>query len=214
VTNSGTVVEAAHFGWRNLGLQERLAASVEYPVHVINDANAAAIAEFTQGGHDGANLAIVKIGSGIGAGFVLNGRPYHGEHAGAGEIGHLVVEPGGPLCTCGRRGCLETFASVQRIERALQDADRDSATVLRAIAERVGVVLASIVAILDIDNILISGPRDLLGEGFCVDATASLRRRCLESVAASVAVQFATLGDDIVLRGAASLVLNRELGVG
>jgi predicted NBD/HSP70 family sugar kinase len=209
VTDEGTVAEAAHFGWRDLDLGSRLAAALDHPVHVINDANAAAIAEFTRGDHEGSNLAVVKIGSGVGAGFVLNGRPFHGERAAAGEIGHLVVEPGGPLCECGHRGCLETFVATPRLLAA-----SDGPAARRAAAERLGVALSSIVAILDIDEILISGSRELLGDDFCELATTSLRRRCLETVAASVSVRYTALGEDIVMLGAVGLVLNQELGVG
>jgi predicted NBD/HSP70 family sugar kinase len=214
VTDGGVVVEADHFEWKDLELRAHMTASLGYPVHLINDANAAAIAEYTRGAHGSNDLAVVTIGSGVGAGFVVNGQPFQGSHRAAGEIGHLVVEPGGPRCDCGHRGCLETFVALPRLEAALQDADDDGAGVRRAAAERLGVALASIVAIMDLDLVLISGPKSLLGEGFCEAAAVSLRRRCLVTVASSVSVQFTTLGTDNVILGAAGLVMNRELGVG
>ena len=213
VSGVGEVVEAWHFGWHRVALANRLEEAFGYPTHVSNDANAAAIAEYTRGGHEVSNLAVVKIGSGVGAGFVLNGLPYRGEHAAAGEIGHLVVDAEGPLCRCGHRGCLEAFLAVPNIEAALDEQGAEPTTVRRAAASRLGVALAAIVSILDIDHVLISGPRDLLGDGFCEAATNSLRRRCLQSTAASVCVAYSALGDDVVLLGAAGLVLSQELGV-
>jgi len=213
VTATGSVVEASNFGWHDLDLGVHIEGLTGHPTYVSNDANAAAIAEFSRGGHRCRNLAVVKIGSGVGAGFVLNGQPYGGEHAGAGEIGHLVVADDGPLCRCGHHGCLETFVAASSLEIALGAPDANVTAVRRDAAERLGVALAAIVAILDLDHIVIAGPRRLLGDDFCDAASVSLRARCLESVAESVTVRYTSLGDDVVLLGAASLVLSQELGV-
>jgi predicted NBD/HSP70 family sugar kinase len=211
VVGGGTVVLSANLGWSNLELGDHLRARFEIPVHVMNDANAAATAELASGGHDCTALALVKIGDGVGAGFALEDGPLLGAHNAAGEIGHLVVDPGGPLCHCGHRGCLETFVTAPNIGAALADREIDDGMVVRTAAERLGVALASIVAILDVDHILISGPRSTLGERFCRDATMSLRRRCLGTAADSVIVDYATLGDDIVRRGLARQVIINEL---
>ena len=93
VSGVGEVVEAWHFGWHHVALANRLEDVFGFPTHVSNDANAAAIAEYTRGGHEVSNLAVVKIGSGVGAGFVLNGLPYRGEHAAAGEMATLSSTP-------------------------------------------------------------------------------------------------------------------------
>ncbi|MGH1493603.1 MAG: ROK family transcriptional regulator, partial [Acidimicrobiales bacterium] len=213
VSADGVVVEAANFGWHGVELRQQLEESFDLPVYVRNDANAAAIAEYSRGDHDYTNLAVVQIGSGVGAGFVLNGQPYEGQHAGAGEIGHLVVDADGPLCRCGHHGCLETYVALPSISAALQEGNADHGAVRQAAAEKLGVALAAIVAILDIDHILIAGPGELLGEHFCDDVLASLRTRCLDNVSKSVSVRFTPLGADIVLLGAAGVVLSQELGV-
>ncbi len=214
VAKGTTVVEASNFGWRHVDLGTRLECSFGYPTYIRNDANAAAIAEFSRGGHDYHNLAVVKIGSGVGAGFVLNGQPFEGEHAGAGEIGHLVVDANGPPCRCGHRGCLETYLALPNLAAAMDAEGAAGVDSIRlAAAEKLGVALAAVVAILDIDHILVAGPHELLGEDFCDDAAASLRTRCLDSVAESVSVRFTPLGRDIVLLGAAGVVLSQELGV-
>jgi predicted NBD/HSP70 family sugar kinase len=213
VSPDGSVLEASNFAWHDIPLREQLEETLGLPVHVSNDANAAAIAEYTRGGHECSNLAVVKMGSGIGAGFVLNGQLYQGQHSGAGEIGHLVVDADGPDCRCGHRGCLEAFVSAPRIIDALAANGADATSVLEDAAERLGIALAAIVAILDIDHVLVSGPRDLLGDDFCDVATDHLRNRCLAATARSVSVRYSALGDDAVLLGAASLVLSQELGV-
>ena len=213
VSPDGSVLEALAFGWQHIGLRDHLVAEVGQRTYVSNDANVAAIAEYSRGEHGSANLAAVKIGSGVGAGFILNGQPFRGEHSGAGEIGHLVVDPAGPKCRCGHYGCLETFVTSPNIEEALAQPDSDPDAVRNGAAERLGIALAAIVAILDIDQILVSGPRRLLGDKFCEHATASLRTRCLDSVAESVNVSYTSLGDDVILLGAAGLVLSQELGV-
>jgi predicted NBD/HSP70 family sugar kinase len=213
VSTDGTLIEATAFGWHHVDMRGHIQASVDAPTYVTNDANAAALAEYSRGGHDSSHLAVVKIGSGIGAGFVLNGHLFQGEHAGAGEIGHLVVDPGGPECRCGHHGCLETFVSTPIVERALASGGADAASIRRSAAERLGIALASVVAILDLDHILIAGPPNLLRDDFCDMVTASLRTRCLKSVAESVNVRQTSLGDDVVLLGAAGFVLSQELGV-
>jgi predicted NBD/HSP70 family sugar kinase len=213
VTATGSVVEASSFGWHDVDLGVHIEELTGHPTYVSNDANAAAIAEFSSGGHDCRNLAVVKIGSGVGAGYVLNGQPYEGERAGAGEIGHLVVAEDGPLCRCGHHGCLETFVAASFLEIALGAPDANVTAVRHDAAQKLGVALAAIVAILGLDHIVIAGPRRLLGEDFCDSASESLRARCLESVAESVTVSYTLLGDDVVLLGAASLVLSQELGV-
>ena len=149
---------------------------------------------------------MIKIGSGVGAGFVLNGRPLLGGHAAAGEIGHLVVDPDGPRCRCGNHGCLETYVALPAVAAAGAGGGREAGA-------RLGIALAAIVAILDIDRIVVAGPTDLLGDDFCQIAEASLRTRCLDAVTQSVTVRYTPLGADIVLLGAAGLVLSRELGV-
>lgn len=213
VTPGGAVLEASAFGWKDMDLASHLSARFGYPTHVSNDANAAALAEYSRGGHESNNLAVVKIGSGVGAGFILNGQPFRGAQASAGEIGHLVVDAEGPECGCGHRGCLETFVSAPNIERAIARREADVREVQRSAAERLGITLAAIVAILDIDQIVVSGPRSLLGEDFCDIAAESLRTRCLDRVAEAVTVRYTSLGDDVVLLGAAGLVLSQELGV-
>jgi glucokinase len=99
-------------GWENTPLADWLQAELNAPAAVDNDANVAALGEFRFGAGQGCHhLLYVTISTGIGGGWILNGQLYAGADGLAGEIGHLMVQPGGFLCPCGRRGCLEAEAS-------------------------------------------------------------------------------------------------------
>jgi glucokinase len=116
---SGTLLSTPNLVWRDLPLGEGLRAKYGLPVTVNNDATAAAWAESRLGASRGrADSLFVGIGTGIGGGIVSGGRLIRGAYGLAGEIGHTIVEPGGPLCGCGNRGCWEQVASGLAIARA------------------------------------------------------------------------------------------------
>ena len=110
---SGLVVLSHHVpGWERTPLAQRLAARYGAPALVDNDANAAALGEQRLGaGRGRAHLLYVTVSTGVGGGWVLDGRPWRGSGGLAGEIGHTVVDPRGPRCLCGKRGCVERLAS-------------------------------------------------------------------------------------------------------
>lgn len=110
-------------GWHDVPLKERLQATFRLPVHVENDANAAALAEHRFGAGRGVdNLVYVTISTGIGGGAVLDGRLYEGESGNALEVGHMSVSYDGWPCACGRHGCPEAFASGTNIARRAREA--------------------------------------------------------------------------------------------
>ncbi|WP_071189340.1 ROK family protein [Trichormus sp. NMC-1] len=99
-------------GWENIPLKELLEEDYNAPTSVDNDANVAAIGEHRFGagrGYD--SLFYITISTGVGGGWILNGKPWQGAGGMAGEIGHMVVDPTGPVCLCGKRGCVERLAS-------------------------------------------------------------------------------------------------------
>jgi len=110
---TGTVRLSHHVrGWENTPLREILEAEFGVPVGVDNDANVAALGEHRFGTGQGfSSLLYITVSTGIGGGWILNGHPWRGAEGMAGEIGHMVVDPAGPLCLCGKRGCLERLAS-------------------------------------------------------------------------------------------------------
>src|SRR5439155_4267659 len=110
-------------GVAELPLRARLSLRLGLPVQVDNDATCAAWAEREAGAGRGADdMVLVTLGTGIGGGLVRGGALDRGAHGFAGEIGHMVVDPHGPPCPCGRTGCWERFASGSGLGRLARDA--------------------------------------------------------------------------------------------
>ncbi|NPV70501.1 MAG: ROK family transcriptional regulator [Firmicutes bacterium] len=108
----GVVAFASNLHWHNIRLKDLVADRFDVPVYVDNDTNVAAIGEKMRGVDIPCkNLVYVSIGTGIGAGIIIDGKVYRGVSGAAGEIGHITVDPEGPECSCGNRGCLEAVAS-------------------------------------------------------------------------------------------------------
>lgn len=110
---TGTVRLSHHVsGWENVPLQKILEAEFDAPARVDNDANVAALGEARFGAGRGfLNLGYLTVSTGVGGGWILNGRPWRGADGMAGEIGHMTIDPNGPMCLCGKRGCVERLAS-------------------------------------------------------------------------------------------------------
>ncbi len=109
---TGTILQAPNLGWTNLHLSKILKKSLGYPVIVCNDVDAGIYGEYAAGSAQGGRCVLgVFPGTGIGGGLVYRGELFTGEKSSCMEIGHVVIEPGGALCGCGKRGCLEAVAS-------------------------------------------------------------------------------------------------------
>jgi glucokinase len=124
--SSGTVRLSHHVpGWENLPLRQMLEAEFAAPVSVDNDANVAALGEHHFGAGQGYDsLLYITVSTGVGGGWILNRQLWRGAEGMAGEIGHMVIDPNGPVCLCGKRGCLERLASgpyiAQQVREQLQ----------------------------------------------------------------------------------------------
>ncbi|MGV8912689.1 MAG: ROK family transcriptional regulator [Rhodoglobus sp.] len=212
---AGVVLSAPNLGWNDLPLQSMLAERFDLHVVVANDANVAALAEHSFGGA-ASDMMLVKVGHGVGAGLLLGGIPLFGSTFAAGEIGHVVVgTDGGMECACGKIGCLETWLAAPRLDAALANAsDEDERnTVLAEAGQRLGIALAPVVGALNLSEIVLSGPTQLL-EGALKDATVeTLRKRTMAKFHGDLNVRMTALGEDIVMRGAAVMVLSGQLGV-
>ncbi len=208
----GEVITAPNLGWTDVPLRELLAEATGLPVLVCNDADAAVHAEHTLG-EGGDDVALVRIGLGVGCGLIVNGQRITGAHSAAGEIGHVTVgTDGGAQCSCGNVGCLETWLAAPRLQKALAEGPDDDAP-LRAAGERLGIALAPVVAALDLSEVVISGPHELVEGTLLASVDETLRRRMLARNASSLHVRVAADPDDIVLRGAGVLVLWDQWGV-
>jgi predicted NBD/HSP70 family sugar kinase len=218
VDATGTVLSAEILGWKDVPLQAQLTSQLRVPVAVLNDANAAASAERSFGGGL-ADAIRVTITDGVGAGIMLGGELFIGESAAAGEIGHVVVEYGGDHCRCGKNGCLETWISVPALNRRLaagttpNGGPNSRSETLAEAGRRLGMALAPVVAALDVREVVIGGPIDLL-QGVFVTSVADLVAERTHSIfRPDTTVRLSTLGAEAVLLGAASLVRLNTLGI-
>lgn len=119
----GRVLLSHHIpGWDDTPLRDQLQAEFGVPVSVDNDANVAALGEYRFGaGRNCTSLLYVTVSTGVGGGIIIDGKIYNGADAVAGEIGHTICDPRGPLCVCGRRGCVEAMACGPAIARAARE---------------------------------------------------------------------------------------------
>lgn len=118
---SGTIENAANLRWKGtLPIALLVADKLNVPVKVTNDANAAALGERIFGGAKNmTDFMVITLGTGLGSGIVVNGDLLYGYEGFAGELGHVIVRPGGRECACGRKGCLETYVSATGVKRTV-----------------------------------------------------------------------------------------------
>ncbi len=190
---AGTIIQSVARDWRMLALGRILGEHLGLPVYLANDCHAAVLAEHVFGATRGPNLIMVKAGRGIGAGFVINGELFLGDGFGAGEIGHTVVDPRGRLCRCGRRGCLETVASVSAVLGDLSDrvghpvslgealdrhqrSDPLALEVVRQAGQQLGSALGGLVGALHVRRFVLAGVMAAFGDPWMeAVATCGLR---------------------------------------
>ena len=152
VASGRRVVMLSHHvpGWEEVPLCERLEAELGVPAFMDNDANTAALGEHRYGAGRGRDsLLYITVSTGVGGGWILNGQTWSGADGVAGEIGHMVVDPQGPTCVCGKRGCVEVMASglgiAQRAGEWLTSRPGDG-SLLRSLAVDSSAVSAELVA--------------------------------------------------------------------
>ncbi|MEU6172842.1 ROK family transcriptional regulator [Streptantibioticus parmotrematis] len=177
-------------GWDGFALADALAGRLGLPVTVDKDTNAAAL-RVPADGPGPASFAYLHVGSGLGAGLVLDGALYRGPRTGAGEFGHQTLELDGPRCACGRRGCLEALCLA-----ALADGDTARAARLLAVGA------ANLAALLDIDRVVLGGRA--VTPAFRDEVAAALAR---ETAPGAVRVARECAGARTIAEGAAWLVL-------
>ena len=122
-SETGIVEYANNLGWNNAPLLSDIEKAFEKKTYIENDANAAAYGEFLAGAAKGAkNAVVITLGTGVGAGIIINGKIFSGTNFAGGEIGHTVIVIDGYQCTCGRKGCFETYASATGLVRMTKEA--------------------------------------------------------------------------------------------
>lgn len=210
----GRIVAAPHLALADLPLRAMVADRVGLPVVVDNDANVAAWGEYVHGAGVGhGDQVLLTIGTGIGGGMILGGRLHRGVSGFAAEVGHLSLDPDGPVCPCGGRGCFEMLASGGAIGAEVGHAamDGDSAA-LQRVAEAgrwLGIGCANLVHLLDPDVLIVGGGAgSSLGELLLGPAREAMNMRIMYSDLRPIpALVPAKLGPNAGVVGAAALAL-------
>jgi predicted NBD/HSP70 family sugar kinase len=231
-SQSGLLRKSPFFGWKDLPLRDLLQERLHTPVVIDNDVNTLTLAERLYGSGQGVgHFLALTVGRGIGLGIVINGQVYRGVGGGAGEFGHTVIDPDGPVCDCGKRGCLEAYVGDPGLMRqaaearqrgelpetadtdgllALAQAGQPAARAIFAQAgKRLGLAVANLINLLNPQRVLISGEGVRYGNWMFEPMRAAIRSYALPTLLQDADIRIDPWGDDVWARGAASLVLRQ-----
>jgi predicted NBD/HSP70 family sugar kinase/biotin operon repressor len=215
-------------GWDGIRPVAELSQRLDLPVHLDNDANLGALAEVALGAGVGARDAVyLMVSGGIGAGLILGGEIYRGTGGTAGELGHVLVDEGGPICRCGNRGCLETFAGGPAIvellrpshgagltlERVIALAVEGDSGARRAIADAGRVLGQSVAAIVNAFNpelVIVGGRVSAAGDVLLDPLREAVHRYAIPSAAQDVRITRGVLGDRAEVLGALELAARQS----
>lgn len=225
---TGVLHESPLLGWRNVPLRKMVAERMNLPVVIDNDVNTLAVAEQWFGPGSGFNsFAVVTVGAGVGCGLVLDGQLWQGVSGAAGEFGHMVVDPDGPECHCGKKGCLEAIASDTAIADALSRAvgrritkvsqvvtmahagDQDAQRVFIQAGVALGRALAALVNLLNPPLIILSGEGVTASDLFMDALRAEFDRDAFSTTAQDCTLLVRPLPDETWARGAAATMLRQ-----
>ncbi len=225
-------------GWDRYPIRRVLEEEWGCPVSINNDAELGALGEWAYGaGRGEKNLAFIKVGSGIGAGLIINQQIYGGTTGSAGEIGHITIDENGPLCTCGNRGCMEAFAGGNAIARqarlmvesgkrtllssiplekitALEVADSarrgdiPSQEIIMRAGTFIGIAIAGLVNLFNPSAVIIGGGVAQAGDLLTTPIRQAVRDRALHASEQSVHITTAMLGQRSSLIGATVQAIN------
>ena len=231
---AGVLRQSPFFGWRDLPLRDMLRDRLRVPVYIDNDVNTLTLAERWFGAGQGVDhFLVVTVGRGVGLGVVVNGQFYRGEGGGAGEFGHVVVDPDGAPCDCGKRGCLEAYvgdpgllrmaaeavssgelakapATPEALLALAEDGNEGARGVFARAGEILGRCLANLINVFDPALIILNGEGVRAGEWLFGPMGKSIERHVIPGLAGDTEIRIDRWDDDAWARGAASLVL-REL---
>lgn len=239
----GTVIDPPKLhGWHRVPLRDVLAEATGLPVTLEKDTTAAAVGELWTGhGPTDDSFLFVYLGTGIGAAEARDGDVVRGSSRNLGEVGHIIVDPDGPACACGSRGCVEVVCTPQAIveaaersgvlagDREATDAeavdrrftelselarrgDQAALGVLRDAAERLSVLIAALTNMLDVDRVVLGGPFwARVSDVYLEELPAQIESRSATRAVTSLPVAGTVVGDDVAAVGAACVVLDSVL---
>ena len=236
VKEDGTVLKCVNLGWGVINAAQKLSDLIGLPVKAGNDANMAALGEYWQGGGKGyENVVMVTLGTGVGGGIIINGKMLAGVNGAGGEIGHMTIDlDEQDVCNCGKKGCLEQYASatgiVRLANRALQTSDKPSTLrevkyisakeifdaaksgdnlateLIEEFGKRLGLALANIACVVDPEVFVIGGGVSKAGD-ILIDATQKYFKEYAFHACRNTKFELATLGNDAGMYGGAASIL-------
>ena len=236
VKEDGTVIKCVNLGWGIFNAAEELSKLLGLPVKAGNDANMAALGEMWQGGGKGhKNVVCVTLGTGVGGGIILGGKMLAGVNGAGGEIGHITINPEETdACNCGKKGCLEQYASatgiVRMANKLLNDSDKPSKlrevqyisakeifdaaksgdelslSLVEELGKKLGFALASIACVVDPEIFVIGGGVSRAG-AILIDTTKKYFEKYAFHACKNTEFELAKLGNDAGMYGGACSVL-------
>jgi len=192
---TGRVVHAVNLGVDELDLAAAVAPALGAPVRVENDVKAAALGAYALRGTTG-SMAYLNLGTGVAAGFVFDGELWRGARGTAGEVGHVSIDPRGPVCKCGQRGCIEAFAGgaavaerwgrpgalpVRDVFDAADAGDADARVLRDGLARGVASAVRVLVLAADVDVVVLGGGLTALGDRLLGDVRTALAASASDS---------------------------------
>lgn len=221
----GIVRYSNNIRWEDVPLVKEISMYLPIPVEIANDADCAALGETIAGaGKECSDVVMITLGTGVGGGVVLDGEIYEGRGIGGSELGHMVIVENGELCTCGRRGCLEAYASATALKREAKRASKKELTpseifalanqgnaamkeVVETYIRRLGLGIVNIVNIFRPQLVLLGGGISGQGESLIVPLRRILREECFGGERGDVPeIEEAVLGNNAGIIGAAGLL--------
>ncbi len=240
----GVITEPPNLpGWHDVPLAALLGKEFGVPCVLENDANASALAEHRWGaGRGSGHMLFLTLSSGIGGGIVIDGALYRGASGAAGEVGHMTINTRGARCHCGRRGCLEMYASglaiarrgrrlvarrpdsllarmareqpltAKLIQQAAEQGDDGARELIAAAGRDLGVGLGSLINVFNPEVIVLGGSLTKIGEPYLGPARETAQRECFEQAWRDVRIVLGALGDRSAAMGAAAISLDAAHG--
>lgn len=241
---AAVMLDSPNLGWKEVPVRDIMTEGLGMPVIVEKDTNMAALGAYYFGSTPfSPNLIYITVSTGVGGGLILDGRLYRGQAGGAGEIGHMVVERNGPVCGCGRQGCLEAVAAgrvlARRVEQmraggwgadmdlgpgpwgarelgeAARRGDRAALAVVRETTQFLGQAIANLVNLFNPQLVVLGGS---VAQGWRDLISSSLdeqvRSLAFPLNARDLRIEFTDLGEAIGLLGCLAAVLHKERGPG
>lgn len=215
IVHNNEIIYTNNLPLKNVNIADYLGSRI--PLYVSNDATCATIAEYHfVDKRMYSNYALVTIGTGIGAGLILNGNVYNGTTGSAGEIGHMVIEKDGLQCACGRRGCYEKYASISSLLKKtnteslkeffyLLDRNPNLSKVFDEYLDDVAEGLANIINIYDLEILVIGGGIAWFSDRFIHTLKGKISNRILNRYTYDLNIKCAELGNDAGIIGASIL---------